>query len=40
MCHVWDERRAHRVLVEKPEGNRPLGRPRCNEEHNIIIDFH
>jgi hypothetical protein len=36
---VWGERSAKRVLVEKPEGKRPFGRPR-REEHNIKIDFH
>ena len=25
----------HRVLVGKPEGKRPLGRPRCRWEDNI-----
>ena len=28
-------RNAHRVLVRKPEENRPLGRPRCRWEDNI-----
>jgi len=31
MWHIWkgvDRRGIHRVLVGKPEGNRPLGRPR------------
>ena len=27
-----------RVLVRKPEGKRPLGRPRCRWEDNIKID--
>jgi hypothetical protein len=35
-----EERSVHTVLVEKPEGKRPLGRPWCREEHNIKIDFH
>ena len=26
MWRVWEERGAYRVLVEKPEGKRPLGR--------------
>ena len=25
----------HRVLVGKPKGKRPLGRPRCRQEDNI-----
>ena len=29
----------HRVLVGKPEGNRPLGRPRCRWEYNSKMDL-
>jgi hypothetical protein len=29
----------YRVLVEKPEGKRSLGRPRCRWENNIKMDF-
>jgi len=29
----------HRVLVRKPEGKRPLGRPRCRWEDNIKMDL-
>jgi len=29
----------HRVLVEKPEGKRPLGRPRRRWEDNIKIEL-
>jgi len=29
----------HRVLVGKPEGNRPLGRPRRRWEDNIKMDL-
>jgi hypothetical protein len=29
--------RCDRVLVEKPEGKKPLGRPRCRWEYNIKI---
>jgi len=28
----------HRVVVGKPEGMRPLGRPRCRWEDNIKMD--
>jgi hypothetical protein len=28
-----------RVLVGKPEGKRPLGRPRCRWEDNIKMDL-
>jgi len=35
-----EERRgAYGVLVGKPEGNRPLGRPRRNWENNIKMDL-
>jgi hypothetical protein len=33
-----EERGVHRVLVGKPEGKRPLGRPRCRWEDNIKMD--
>jgi hypothetical protein len=29
----------YRVLVGKPEGRRPLGRPRCRWEDNIRMDL-
>jgi hypothetical protein len=29
----------YRVLVGKPEGRRPLGRPRCRWEDNIKADL-
>jgi hypothetical protein len=29
----------YRVLVGKPEGKRPLGRPRCRWENNIKLDL-
>ena len=32
-------RNVYRALVEKPEGKRPLGRPRCRWEDNISMDF-
>jgi hypothetical protein len=34
-----EERGVHRVLVGKPEGKRPLGRPRRRWEDNIKMDF-
>jgi hypothetical protein len=37
---TWGERRGvHRVLVAKPEGKRPLGRPGRRWEDNINIDL-
>jgi hypothetical protein len=33
-------RGVYRVLVRKPEGKRPLGRPRCRWEDNIKMDLH
>jgi hypothetical protein len=40
MWHVWGERRgAYRALVGKPEGRRPLGRPRRRWEDNIKMDL-
>jgi hypothetical protein len=30
---------AYRILVGKPEGKRPLGRPRRRCEDNIKMDF-
>ena len=32
-------RRVYRVLVENPEGKRPLGRPRRRGEDNIKIEL-
>jgi hypothetical protein len=37
-CMV-ERRGAHRVLVGKPEGHRPLGRPRRRWEDNIKMDL-
>jgi len=39
-CGAYGEGRGvHRVLVEKPEGKRPLGRPRRRWEDNIKMDL-
>ena len=35
MVCVGERRGVYRVLVGKPEGKRPLGRPRCRWEDNI-----
>jgi hypothetical protein len=34
-----EDRGVHRVLVGKPEGNMPLGRPRRRWEDNIKMDI-
>jgi hypothetical protein len=34
-----EKRGAYRVLVGKPEGKRPLVRPRCRREDNIKMDL-
>jgi hypothetical protein len=34
-----EETGVYRVLVEKPEGKRPLGRDRCRWEDNIRMDL-
>jgi hypothetical protein len=34
-----ERRGVYRVLVGKPEGKRPLGRPRCKREDNIKMDL-
>jgi hypothetical protein len=36
---MGEERGVCRVLVGKPEGKRPLGRPRCRREDNIKMDL-
>jgi hypothetical protein len=33
------EKSAYRILVGKPEGKRPLGRPRHRWDNNIKMDF-
>jgi hypothetical protein len=35
---MGEKRGVHRVLVGKPEGKRPLGRPRRRWEDNIKMD--
>jgi len=39
VARVGDRRGVFRVLVGKPEGNRPLGRPRRRWEYNFKMDF-
>ena len=39
MAHMGEGRGVHGVLVGKPEGKRPLGRPRPRLEDNIKMDL-
>jgi len=39
VAHVGDRRGVYRVLVGKPEGKRPLGRPRYRWEDKIEVDL-
>ena len=39
MARMGQGRGVHRVLVGKPEGKRPLGRPRRRWEDNIKMDL-
>jgi hypothetical protein len=36
---MGEERKVYKVLVGKPEGKRPLGRPRRRWEDGIRMDF-
>jgi hypothetical protein len=35
----WEKRNAFRLLVGKPEGKKPLGRPRYRWVNNIKMDL-
>jgi hypothetical protein len=37
--YLGEKRNAYRILVGKPEGKRPLGRPRRKWEDNIRMDL-
>ena len=39
VARIGEGRFVHRVLVGKPEGKRPLGRPRRRWEYNIKMDL-
>jgi len=39
VVRMGEERGAYRVLVGKPEGKRPLGRPRRRRVDNIRMDL-
>jgi hypothetical protein len=36
---IGEERKVHKVLVGKPEGRRPLGRPRRRLEDGVRMDL-
>jgi hypothetical protein len=36
---MGEERGVYKVLVGKPEGKRPMGRPRCRWVDNIRMDL-
>ena len=39
VARMGEDRGVHRVLVGKPKGKRPLGRPRRRWEYNIKMDL-
>jgi len=39
VAHIGVRKAVYRVLVGKPEGRRPLGRPRYRWEDNIKMDL-
>jgi hypothetical protein len=39
VARMGEGRGAYRIFVGRPEGRRPLGRPRCRWEDNIKMDF-
>ena len=39
VARMGEDRGVHRVLVGKPEGKRPSGRPRRRREDNIKMDL-
>jgi hypothetical protein len=36
---MWEMRNMYKILVGKPEGKKPIRRPRCRWEHNIKINL-
>jgi hypothetical protein len=39
VARMGEERKVYKVLVRKPEGKRPLGRPRRRSEDSIRMDL-
>jgi hypothetical protein len=36
---MGEKRNAYKILVGKPEGKRPIGRPRCRQVDNSKMDL-
>jgi hypothetical protein len=39
VARMGEKKNSYRLLVGKPEGKRPLGRPRCRWVDNIMMDL-
>ena len=39
VTRMGEKRGVYRILVGRPEGKRPLGRPKCRWEDNIKMDL-
>jgi hypothetical protein len=39
VARIGEVRGAYNILVGRPDGRRPLGRPRCRWEDNIKMDL-
>jgi hypothetical protein len=39
VARMGEKRNAYRILMGKPEGKRPIGKPRCRWVDNIKIDL-
>jgi hypothetical protein len=39
VARIGEKRNSYRLLMGKPEGKRPLGRPRCKLVDNIRMDL-
>jgi hypothetical protein len=39
VAQMGEKRKAYRLLVEKPQGERPLERPRCRPVDNFKMDL-
>jgi hypothetical protein len=39
LARMWEKRNVYRILVRKPEGKRPIGRPSRRWGNNIKMDL-